>query len=67
MQINHADFIAHIFRCSFVQYYLIDVAVVFITLIALATVIIRRTLRIDGNTKVFNGLLKPVHIKDKVF
>lgn len=52
---------------SLVQYYLIDVAVVFITLIALATVIIRRTLRIDGNTKVFNSLLKPVHIKDKVF
>lgn len=68
----HTCFLAHknIFffsPCSFVQYYLLDVAAIFIALVVIISYIVRRILRFEGSSKVFNSLLKPVHIKQKIY
>lgn len=52
---------------SFVQYYLLDVIALFIVIVVITTHIVRRILRFEGNTKVINSLLKPVHIKQKMY
>lgn len=52
---------------SFIQYYLLDVAAMFIAIVMILTYIVRRILRFEGNSKVINSLLKPVHIKQKMY
>ncbi|XP_055311033.1 UDP-glucosyltransferase 2 [Sitodiplosis mosellana] len=48
---------------SFVQYYLLDVVALFIAIVVITAYIVRRILRFEGNSKVINSLLKPVHMK----
>lgn len=43
-----------------------DVMAIFIATGLIAVFIVKRAIRYDGNSKIINNLLKPVHIKDKI-
>lgn len=58
----------HLSFYSIVQYYLLDVAAVFIAIVLIMVHITRRILRFEASSsKVINNLLKPVHAKQKIY